>query len=286
MLTRVYSHVRRQPVAYLALFVALGGTSYAAVQLPRDSVGSRQIRAGAVGASELRQQAVTLAKIANAARTELRGARGPEGVRGPEGPQGIRGPEGVRGPEGLPGRLDGPAGGDLTGNFPDPTIDPAAAILNQAAGPQDGSMFLDGTIRTTGQLRLGSETIAGPSYPAGSDGLTIRRVYTPNEPGHELARFGPGGIVKSDEFSSNPGPAYVWIENRTGATIRPTCGAAPSMPSGYVDNLPNGTNGILLPDVYHLDCMFSHPDGHQTYLVASRLEGFSWTGFIISTYDQ
>ncbi len=38
----------------LALFVALGGTSYAAVALPANSVGTDQIRRGAVGTSEIR----------------------------------------------------------------------------------------------------------------------------------------------------------------------------------------------------------------------------------------
>jgi hypothetical protein len=36
----------------IALFVALGGTSYAAATLPRNSVGKGQIRANAVGKSE------------------------------------------------------------------------------------------------------------------------------------------------------------------------------------------------------------------------------------------
>ena len=43
-MTRLLSHVRHNVVAYLALFVALGGTSYAAVSLPRGSVGSRQLK--------------------------------------------------------------------------------------------------------------------------------------------------------------------------------------------------------------------------------------------------
>lgn len=38
------AHLRANAVAYLALFVALGGTSYAAVSLPASSVGNRQIR--------------------------------------------------------------------------------------------------------------------------------------------------------------------------------------------------------------------------------------------------
>jgi hypothetical protein len=43
-MSRVLSHVRHNVVAYLALFVALGGTSYAAVSLPRNSVGAPQIK--------------------------------------------------------------------------------------------------------------------------------------------------------------------------------------------------------------------------------------------------
>jgi hypothetical protein len=42
-------------VATLALFVALGGTSYALAALPRNSVGSEQIRPGAVSKSDLRK---------------------------------------------------------------------------------------------------------------------------------------------------------------------------------------------------------------------------------------
>lgn len=41
---RALNHLQSNVVAYLALFVALGGTSYAAVSLPANSVGNRQIR--------------------------------------------------------------------------------------------------------------------------------------------------------------------------------------------------------------------------------------------------
>ena len=40
-------------VATLALFIALGGSSYAALKLPRNSVGSAQIRSGAVHSSDV-----------------------------------------------------------------------------------------------------------------------------------------------------------------------------------------------------------------------------------------
>jgi hypothetical protein len=44
MLTRSLHHIRDNAVAYLALFVALGGTSYAALSLPAGSVGGKQLR--------------------------------------------------------------------------------------------------------------------------------------------------------------------------------------------------------------------------------------------------
>lgn len=49
----ILRHVRANAVAYLALFVALGGTSYAAVSLPANSVGTPQIRNGAVTPAKL-----------------------------------------------------------------------------------------------------------------------------------------------------------------------------------------------------------------------------------------
>jgi len=44
MLNRVVQHIRSNVVGYLALFVALGGTSYAALNLPANSVGTKQIK--------------------------------------------------------------------------------------------------------------------------------------------------------------------------------------------------------------------------------------------------
>jgi hypothetical protein len=43
-MNRIVSHLRANVIAYLALFVALGGTSYAAFALPANSVGTKQIR--------------------------------------------------------------------------------------------------------------------------------------------------------------------------------------------------------------------------------------------------
>ena len=48
MLTRLIHSIRHNIVAYAALFIALGGTSWAAVNLPVGSVGNRQLRNGSI----------------------------------------------------------------------------------------------------------------------------------------------------------------------------------------------------------------------------------------------
>ncbi len=52
-------------VASLALFVALGGGAYAAFKLPKNSVGSKQIKNGAVVNSKLANNSVGTAKLRN-----------------------------------------------------------------------------------------------------------------------------------------------------------------------------------------------------------------------------
>ena len=73
-------HLRRNLVAYLALFVALSSTSFAATTklLPRNSVGTRQVINGSLQRVDLSTRAVKA----------LRGRRGPVGPVGRQGPAG------------------------------------------------------------------------------------------------------------------------------------------------------------------------------------------------------
>jgi hypothetical protein len=58
---QLFGHLRGNAIAYLALFVALSGTAYAA--LGKNSVGSRQIKRGAISTSKLRSNAVIGSKV-------------------------------------------------------------------------------------------------------------------------------------------------------------------------------------------------------------------------------
>ena len=76
-------------VALTALFVALGGTGYAATRLlPPNSVGEHQLRNSAVTSSKIRPHTIHLSDIATSTRNSLRGQTGPQGPQGPTGPQG------------------------------------------------------------------------------------------------------------------------------------------------------------------------------------------------------
>jgi hypothetical protein len=50
-------------ISLIALFVALGGTSYAAIHLPKNSVGSKQLKKNAVTSAKIKNHAVSAAKI-------------------------------------------------------------------------------------------------------------------------------------------------------------------------------------------------------------------------------
>jgi len=112
MLTRLRSKLSyANVVATVALFIAMGGTGYAAYSLPRNSVGARELRRDAVGSSELRDNSVTSSRVRDrslglqdlsaSARESLRGAPGPVGATGPKGDQGMVGPPGPNGADAM-----------------------------------------------------------------------------------------------------------------------------------------------------------------------------------------
>jgi hypothetical protein len=68
-------------MATIAVFIALGGASYAAMKLPKNSVGTEQLKKGAV----------TATKLSKAARATLAGDGDPQVKEGPHGKEGTPG---------------------------------------------------------------------------------------------------------------------------------------------------------------------------------------------------
>jgi hypothetical protein len=148
-------------MATLALFFALGGTSIAAVQaLPRNSVGSPQIKNGSIQKVDISKRTVA----------GLRGARGPAGSVGPTGPTGATGPRGAAGPAGPPG-----LSGYVSGTAPDSTVSVAVGAQGTAnswcpAGtqPLGGGYFSEATgvpaLRTVSAAFTINDVTSAPGY--------------------------------------------------------------------------------------------------------------------------
>jgi hypothetical protein len=133
MMTRLRKHLSfANLIAAIALFVALGGTSFAVTQLP-----------GAGGLKRVTSRA-SASRGATAHASKKKKKKKNQGTQGPGGSQGTNGGQGSTGPQGLTGS-QGPAGSQ---GPPGPTgttvvTQPAAWTL-RLSSPQSNSVVADG----------------------------------------------------------------------------------------------------------------------------------------------
>ena len=134
-------------VASVALLVAVAGTGYAASQLPVNSVGTAQLRNGAVTAAKV--------KVHSLLKSDFKPGQIPAGARGPVGLPGPPGPAGSPGAAGAPG----PAG-------------PSAAYSKSVVGP----VTLTATLTTFASLTIpqaGNYVILGKAYATSTGNAVI-----------------------------------------------------------------------------------------------------------------
>ncbi|MGI9188032.1 MAG: collagen-like triple helix repeat-containing protein [Gaiellales bacterium] len=181
-------------LATVALFLALGGTSYAVTALPRNSVGTKQLKARAVTKGKVAKNAIdgshvrdgSLSSVDFAAGTLLRGERGEPGAAGPQGIPGAAGSTGDTGPQGV----QGPAGTLDAPGF-------ATSTILSATNPRDTAVAIgsDGyaviaavsaptvyvshcenlacSAATTTQIATGGSTAGGTSIAINSQGVPV-----------------------------------------------------------------------------------------------------------------
>ena len=112
-------------IALLALFIALGGTSYAVTALPKNSVGTQQLKKNAVTGVKVKNGSLSSADFA--AGTLLKGDTGASGATGATGPQGATG-------------AAGPAGAQYSSVDGDSQTNP---IESNAVSVASGTIYLD-----------------------------------------------------------------------------------------------------------------------------------------------
>jgi len=176
-------------LAGLALFVALGGTSIAASGL----INGKQIKPGTITAKQIKNKAITKAKLAPSTVSGLRGAAGPKGDAGPKGERGPAGATGPAGPAALPAahedesegvaipqyagvvdlaELELPAGRYMV--TAKAVLVPNAATEASCWVTADYGDYVDSSNwSSTGPAQAGTLSLAGLS-PAGTEILTLR----------------------------------------------------------------------------------------------------------------
>ena len=95
---RRYRPTPAMVVACIALAVAMAGTGYAATALPRNSVGTLQMKNDAITATKVKKNAITSAKVKNGSllNEDFKAGQLPVGPPGPAGPQGPPGVSGLQ----------------------------------------------------------------------------------------------------------------------------------------------------------------------------------------------
>lgn len=183
-------------VAFAALIVALSGTAYAAVNLPANSVGTKQ----------LKKHAVSLVKISISAQRALQGARGstgPAGAQGAAGPQGGTGPAGPQGAKGDPGATGAKGDPGATGLMGSPGATGPSGVSGAVTRVASSSVPAGGTSTNTASCSFGERVLGGgtsfdtpSSFPTD---LSVQNSYPATD------AFGNGewdGTVNNNSASS------------------------------------------------------------------------------------
>ena len=131
-------HARSNAVGYVALMVALGGTSYAAVALPARSVGPTQLKANAVTSVKVKDRTLQL--------KDFKVGQVPAGPAGERGPAGANGADGAGGATGAVGPTFASQSAPFSQVIPSTSFDSVAASTTLSL-PTAGRLFAYGHAR-------------------------------------------------------------------------------------------------------------------------------------------
>lgn len=120
-------------ISLIALFVALGGTSYAAITLPKNSVGTKQLKKDAVTGVKIKKGAVTAAKINTKGLTVPNALHATSADSATSATSATNATHATSADSAAP---SGAAGGALAGSYPNPGLAPIEAWHEVGAAGQ------------------------------------------------------------------------------------------------------------------------------------------------------
>jgi hypothetical protein len=185
-------------VASVALFAALGGSSYAALsvtgaQVRDGSLSGRDVRNASLTGKDVRDQTL-LAKDFKRGQlsTGPKGDKGDPGTPGPQGPTGNPGTPGEPGPQGDPG--PGARWAEVTTNGPDATI--VAQSGGFSVTSEAGGQFT----LNTGVSTQGKAVLASLRPGTSGSGATVQ-VQKSGASGVFVETYNSVGSVTSEDFT-------------------------------------------------------------------------------------
>ena len=270
-------HLRRRltfanVTSLIAVFVALGGTSFAAVTLSKNSVLSKHIKNGEVKRRDIAINAITSAKVLDASllAQDFRAGQLPAG---PQGPKGEKGDIGPMGPKGDTGTVD-------TSNFYDKSASDArflgktakAADADQLDG-KDSTAFVAGTANVT----VVDETVTDPDGAGAAKGFSAPLEV----PGAQITAAclqQSSGIELFLNRASAAATVRLWRDDGAANPTVKTLHFEPMDPTADSDSMPVSAADRVIWNG-------SSTAGAFTAVLFTRYEGANichWSGYVLS----
>jgi hypothetical protein len=215
-------------LSIIALVLSLTGVGYAATQLPRNSVGTPQLKADAVDGAKVDDGSLGAADFSATALKQLKGAKGAKGETGDTGAPGPAGPPGQAGSSGSGGSgglAVTDASGVVAGHLVSKVQGSLAVTIESAGGHL--AEYTNGTLSTLVLQPLSvvvslSADCAPPLYTLGNGHYVHNEVYA--------EWFGSASTFTVSQVFVSPEPAsHVFVMSDTGcADERPADSWSPS----------------------------------------------------------
>lgn len=204
-------------ISILALFVALGGTGYAALRIPNNSVGTKQLKKNAVTSAKVKNHSLLAVDFqANQLPT------GPQGPKGDTGATGAKGDTGATGPKGDTGATGpaGPTASAFAQNSAGQALSGSPTVVNQA------------TITTTVTSRI----IADASIDVHSTAAANLYCFVTTDPG--LLSSNDWSIRTNDDFTGDQNTGVIGAKVLPAGTytVFAACGRNGSNGISYVES--------------------------------------------------